>query len=52
MGGSGDCHRPFEKGNIKSEEKRVQGAPGPSRTRKVKADQAIAECFCCKKQEH
>ena len=50
--GSGDHRRPFGKGNKKKEEKRVQGAPGPSQAEKVRAGQASTECFYCKKQRH
>ena len=50
--GFGDHRHPFEKGNKNSEEKWVLSAPGLSRTRKVKADQASVECFYCKKQRH
>ena len=30
----------------------VQSAPGPSRTKRERADQVSAECFYCKKQGH
>ena len=52
MEGFGYHHRPFrkEKKN-KKRGRRVQGAPGPSQTKKVKADQTDAECFYCRKQE-
>ena len=50
--GFGDHRHPFEKGNKNSEEKWVLSAPGLSRTRKVKADQASVECFYCKKRRH
>ena len=52
MGGSGDRRHPFRKGNKKKEGKRMQGAPSPSQAKKVRADQASAECFYCKKQGH
>ena len=48
--GSGVRRHPFKKGNKNSEEKWVLSAPGPSQTKKVKVDQASAECFYCKKQ--
>ena len=51
VGGSGD-RRPFGKGKKKKKGKKVQSAPGPSQTRKVKADQSGAECFYCKKRGH
>ena len=51
MGGFGGCH-PLKKGKKKSKGKKVQGAPGPSQTKKVKADQTNAECFYCKKWGH
>ena len=49
--GSGD-RRPFGKGKKKKKGKKVQSAPGLSQTRKVKADQSVAECFYCKKRGH
>ena len=52
VGGSGDRRCPFGKGKKKKEGKRVQGAPGLSQAKKVRADQASAECFYCKKQRH
>ena len=52
VGGFGDHRRPFEKENKNGEGKRVQDALGPSQTKIVRADQASAECFYCKKQGH
>ena len=52
MAGYGDCRHPFRKGNKKKEGKRMQGAPSPSQAKNVRADQASAECFYCKKQGH
>ena len=52
VGGFGDRCRPFEKEKKKKEGKTVQGAPGLSQTEKVRADQASAEYFYCKKQGH
>ena len=49
VGGYGDRRRPFGKGKKNSEGKRVQGAPGLSQAKKVRAGQASAECFYCKK---
>ena len=45
-------HRSFKKEKMKSKKKKVQSAPGLSQAKKVRADQASVECFCCKKQGH
>ena len=48
--GSGDrCHPFRKKKKKKSMGRRVQDAPGPSQTKKVKADQTDVECFYYKK---
>ena len=53
VGGFGDHRRPFRKGKKKKiKKKRVQGAPGSSQTKKVKADQTDVECFYCRKRRH
>ena len=50
--GLGDRRHPFGKGNKKKEGKSVQGALGLSQAKKVRAGQASAEYFYCKKQGH
>ena len=51
MGGYRDRRHPFKKEKKKKNKgRKVQGASGLSQTRKVKADQASAECFYSKKQ--
>ena len=44
--------RPFRKGKKKSKGKKVQYAPSPSQTKKVKANQTDAEYFYYKKRRH
>ena len=51
--GSEDHDCPFGKGkNKNSEGKSMLSAPGLSQAEEMRADQARAKCFYCKKQRH
>ena len=50
--GSRVGHHPFKKRKKKDKEKKVRSAPGLSQAKKMRAHQASAECFYCKKQKH